>query len=146
MCGLMSDLVILKFRKVYGRTWHWIPYWDQVSLKNTSTNPTHVCHRMVYNSHLIGGPWILCEEQSIWSSLVTKTAVNFRIVNFDWYLQWFVFFFVRFYWSVRGMHRVNVYRQMPIAHSHQCEGRMTLPGVRHWHRVFICCWWLVLSN
>ena len=39
MCGLMSDLVICKFRKSMVMYDTKCPYWDQVSLINTKPNP-----------------------------------------------------------------------------------------------------------
>ena len=43
MYGLMSDLVICKFRKSMIIHDTECPYWDQVSLNNTSTNSTLFC-------------------------------------------------------------------------------------------------------
>ena len=42
MCGLMSDLVICKFRKKYSHTWHWMSLLRPGVIKQHKPNPAHV--------------------------------------------------------------------------------------------------------
>ena len=47
MCGVTSDLVICKFSKSTVIHDTECPYWDQVSLNNTNTNPSLVVENTV---------------------------------------------------------------------------------------------------
>ena len=52
MSGLMSDLVICRFRKVWSYTTLECPYWDQVSLNNTNQTSgwSYYRHKQYYPS------------------------------------------------------------------------------------------------
>ena len=48
MCGLMSDLMICKFRKKYGHTWHRIPFLRRGVIKQHKTKPILILIIVLY--------------------------------------------------------------------------------------------------
>ena len=73
MCGLMSCLVVCKFRKSMVIHDTECPYWDEVSLNNT--NHTSRPYSSLLWVHDLGG-WKLIQFSSTWAVPITSTTFS----------------------------------------------------------------------